>query len=240
MAGLARPTVVPKGFLELCCDAESTFGRLCEERGRPCLRVTETVGLHTSRGLGRALGFLAEHPASDVWAATPCTPWTSWCHLNAAKLGEKFRSRLAYRRRASLRLVNAAAKCMATAQASGGHCHFEWPRYASGWKRRPVQRMLKQLGMETADFDGCAFGVSASPTVLALKPWRVATTHPGLAAALRRFRCPGDHEHGTLSGAWAYHSGFCPESLCNLVLDELDSRAPPLCRPRRHGLRTYS
>ena len=100
--------------------------------------------------------------------------------------------------------------------------------------------MLKILDMVLADFDGCTFGVMASPSQLALKPWTVATTHLDLAAALRRHRCTGDHEHGSLSGAWAFCSGFYPEALCRLVLDELDTRSLPACRPLRHGLRVYT
>ncbi len=190
---MSRSTVGPYPFLELCCDETSTFGRLCEERGRPCLRVTEAVGFHRPQGVEQALAFLDEHRGADVWAALPCTPWTSWSHLNEAKLGPKFKARLAYGQRVSLRMVRSATECM-RARSTGGHGHFEWPWRARGWKRRPVQHMLKVLGMVSAHFDGCTFGVLASPSQLALKPWTVATTHLGLAAALRRHRCPGDHE----------------------------------------------
>ena len=119
---MSRSTVGPYPFLELCCDETSTFGRLCEERGRPCLRVTEAVGFHRPRGVERALAFLDEHPGADVWTALPCTPWTSWTHLNEAKLGDKFKAKLAYRRRVSLQMVRprpSACSALAPPEAMG-------------------------------------------------------------------------------------------------------------------------
>ena len=239
--GAPRTTAGPWPFLEACCEEDSAFGRLCEERGRPCLRITKEVGSHRAAGVQAALNFLDDNPGADVWAALPCTPWMSWSHVNDARLGPKFRAHLAWRQRQSLRMVKSATLCIQAARSTGGHGHFEWPRRARGWKRRAVLRMLSLLGMQLAFFDGCSFGVRASASLLARKPWTAATTHPGLAAVLRRYQCTGDHLHGALSGAWATRSGRYPDALCNVALDALDVRPmQPRARPRRHGLRAYS
>ena len=140
-------------------------------------------------------------------------------------------------------MVKSATSCMVKARSTDGHGHFEWPRKARGWKRRPVVQMLTTLGMTLAHFDGCSFGVRASASVLARTPWTVATTHLRLAATLRQYICLGDHPHGVLSGSWATRSGFYPDSLCTLELDTLDVSdldTPPPVRPVRHGLRVHT
>ena len=176
----------PRAFLELCCAADSSFGRLAMERGRPVHRVTRDF--HTAKGLRDALAFIESHEDVDIWAALPCTPWTSWQHLNAHRHGTAFRRRLGYQRRRSLKMVSRTTTCMAAACAKNGTGSFEWPRWATGWRREQVNAMIADLGMVLVDFDGCAFGVMSSATTLALKPWRVATTHRGLGDALRIHR----------------------------------------------------
>ena len=88
--------------------------------------------------------------------------------------------------------------------------------------------MIRRLGLDLADFDGCRFGVEAKPGILALKPWTVATSRPALAARLRGFRCTRDHPRGQLSGKAATRSGHYTKALCNVVLEEiaLDSAKP--------------
>ena len=59
------------------------------------------------------------------------------------------------------------------------------------------------------------------PGLLALKPWRLGTTRPSVAVALREQRCRRDHPHGSLSGAWALRSGHYTVALCRFVLCSL-------------------
>ncbi len=109
--------------------------------------------------------------------------------------------------------------------------------------------MVASLKLLLADFDGCAVGVMSGPGLPALKPWRVATSRPRVAAALSTLRCPGDHEHGHLSGSWATKSGHYTPHFCQIVLEAVaedladsaglwpTSRVLHLTdpKPRRHG-----
>ena len=60
--------------------------------------------------------------------------------------------------------------------------------------------MLSRLKLLVADFDGCRFGVEARLGLLALKPWRLATSRPELASILRTYRRTKDHEHEQEAG----------------------------------------
>ena len=146
-------------------------------------------------------------------------------------------------------MVGRAELCFADALSAGGGAHFEWPRRCRGWQRRRVRAMVASLKLLLADFDGCAVGVMSGPGLPALKPWRVATSRPRVAAALSTLRCPGDHDHGHLSGAWATKSGHYTPHFCQIVLEAVaedladsaglwpTSRVLHLTdpKPRRHG-----
>ena len=227
-----------KSFLELCCDPDSGLCTAAAARGRCFLRVTKNDRFHTARGLAVALDFLAEHPDADTWTSLPCTAWCTWSFVNEARLGPRHVARLAWQRRQSMRMAKHAEFCLSKSIAGGGSGHFEWPRHCRGWQKKRITGMISRLQLLLADFDGCSFGVMASQSLLALKPWRVATSSRRLAVALRERRCSKDHPHGALSGKWATDSGHYPGELCDFVLDKLDAPAPP--RPVRHGLRVYS
>ncbi len=210
-----------RALVELCCASASTLSAEADARGLETLRITEQDRFDLPRGLNQARSFIRARRDVDAWASLPCTAWCTWQHVNEAKLGPAYSARLAWRRRQSLRMVRHAHLCLRDAIMSGGGGHFEWPRRARGWQRRPVQRMIADLKLLGADFEGCAFGVLASPGVLARKPWKVATSRASLASALAGYRCSGDHEHGVLSGAAATASGFYTQIFCRVVLDSL-------------------
>ncbi len=210
-----------RAILELCCDHDSGLGTAAPDFGFVSGRITVDERFDLPRGVTAAQRFVEAHPGLDVWASLVCTPWCSWNRINAARLGKAFRARLAYRRRRSLRMVHSTEAVMTSALRTGGRGHFEWPRGCDGWRSRAVCRMIQRLGMAFADFDGCCFEVLASPGVLALKPWRVASTSRALVTALSAQRCAGDHEHGQLSGAYALQSGHYTVSLCRFVLGVL-------------------
>ena len=37
----------------------------------------------------------------------------------------------------------------------GGTIVFEWPRTATGWNEKLIQRMIKEFSLRTVCFDGC-------------------------------------------------------------------------------------
>ena len=177
-----RRALACKALVELCCDADSNLSRLGSEQfGLETLRITEEVRFDSARGLKTALDFIGDRAQVDAWAALPCTAWCTWSYINEAKLGKAYVSRLAYRRRRSIHMVGHAEQCIAAAISGSGAGHFEWTRRARGWQRPRVQLLLSRQKMLLADFDGCSFGVQAAPGILALKPWRLATTRGAVA-----------------------------------------------------------
>mmetsp|Transcript_179202 Transcript_179202/g.568670 ORF Transcript_179202/g.568670 Transcript_179202/m.568670 type:complete len:1089 (-) Transcript_179202:910-4176(-) len=208
-------------LIELCCDSDSRLSALAPDHGIRSLRITREDRFDLPRGLQRVLALIASGDAADVWASLPCTVWSTWNYVNAAIHGPKFRARLAWRRRLSIRMVGHVEACFLAALARGGACHFEWPRHCSGWQRPRVRRLLRVVGLELAAFDGCQFGVMASPELLALKPWCVATSRPAVWQALQGRLCTRDHEHGRLRGQAAVHSGHYTDALCHCVLKAL-------------------
>ena len=141
-----------RALIEICCDADSTLGFGAEARGIMHKRITIHDRFDTPAGVAMAQAFIARQ-RTDVFVALPCTAWCSWNHLNAARHGEAFRARLAWRRRCSLRMAQSAEDCCASALAGGGGVFFEWPRYCAGWAQPQIRRMVRRLGLELADFD---------------------------------------------------------------------------------------
>ncbi len=211
-------------LVELCCDADSGLSGLASEYGVTSRRVTAKEDLGAAATVESVQSFLQAHRGADAWAALPCTPWSTWQYINAKRLGPAYCSRLAWRRRQSLKLVRNAGLCFEEARRSGGGCHFEWPRYCAGWRRKPVRDLVKRFGLTCAHFEGCAVGIEAAPGLLAKKPWTVATSRPRLAAELGRLRCSRDHAHGTLRGAAATLSGHYTAPLCRVALQALSER----------------
>ena len=198
-------------IVELCCEEDSELCRLADSTyGLKAMRITKAQRFHTDDGLHRAMTFVHENASAglavDAWASLPCTPWTTWTFLNESRLGPRYRSRLGYQRRLSIRMVGHAEKVLAAAASSAGAGHFEWPRHCRGWQRRRVRDMISRLSLVTADCDGCSFGVEVSPGVLALKKWRIVTARPATARSLAAQRCSGDHVHGILFGKAAFRN----------------------------------
>ncbi len=224
------------GFLELCCDYDSGLCNLAPEYDFSPQRVTQDERFDRPSGMHLASTFVASCVHCDVWGSLPCTPWCTWTFVNEKKLGPAYSARLGWRRRQSLKMVRSFEEVASDALARGGGAHFEWPAFCRGWQRKGMQRMLRRLGLVRVRFDGCSFGVMASATLLALKPWVVATSSSRLGAALSARRCSRLHDHGRLSGAMATRSGHYVEEMCRCVLRHL--RRPVLpWRPVRHGLR---
>ena len=154
-------------LIELCCSLTSELAALGQAHGMLVQRVAEAERFDLPRGLSLSLAFIGANPVADAWAALPCTAWCTWQFINAAKLGPAFVSRLAWRRRHSIRMVGHAEQCLERAIAGGGGGHFEWPRFCRGWQRPRVRRLVARLKLLVADFEGCAVGVEAAPGLLA-------------------------------------------------------------------------
>ena len=72
---------------------------------------------------------------------------------------------------------------------------FEWPKKCTYWKRRDIQNMLNELGLEPAHFDGCSFGLKSTnrgkERLFLKKPWTVYSNCPILNTMLSKRTCSG-------------------------------------------------
>ncbi len=114
-------------LIELCCSPDSLLSTVGEEHGMTTCRITEADRFDLPRGLAKARDFISCHPGADAWSALPCTAWCTWQYINTLKLGQAFASRLAWRRRQSIKMVGHAETCLLDAIRGGGGGHFEWP-----------------------------------------------------------------------------------------------------------------
>ena len=105
----------------------------------------------------------------------------------------------------------------------GGSVSSEWPRYCEGWKEEVVLDMMRDLGLEPIDVDGCAVGVRSKSGEPILKPWRIAVSSQHMKRALDGLRCQGGHEHVPCSGGETARSAYYPEKLCHAIHDGLDA-----------------
>jgi hypothetical protein len=135
--------------------------------GLKAMRITTAQRFHTEDGLHRAMTFVRENAAAglavDAWASLLCTPWTTWTYLNESRFGPRYRARLSYQRRLSIRMVGHAERVLAAAASSAGAGHFGLARHCRGWQRRRVRDMIARLSLVSAGCDGCSFGVEVSP-----------------------------------------------------------------------------
>ena len=108
----------------------------------------------------------------------------------------------------------------------GGDVAKEWPRWCQGWKEcEELDQFVEQYQLYTADFDGCCVGVKDHKDQPILKPWRVITSHKGLAESLTQLRCKDIHgnklheSHAPCAGGNTKKTGFYTESLAKTVLN---------------------
>ena len=85
--------------------------------------------------------------------------------------------------------------------ALGGYVAIEWPRYCSYWGLLRVLRLIRDLGLVEACFDGCRFGLKDSKGTPLKKPWKVMTNCPSLAESLAGKLCKRDHVHSKCAGS---------------------------------------
>ena len=109
-AGLAA--LVPcRSLVELCCDSDSVLGERAAAFGIESSRITVVDRFDLPRGVAKAQSLLAENGGSDACSALPCTAWCTWQYVNERKLGKAFCSRLAWRRRQSIKMIGGVDEC---------------------------------------------------------------------------------------------------------------------------------
>jgi len=143
--------------------------------------------------------------------------------LNVQQYGKAFVDRLQRERQGSQHMMRLFLstyrqwKRESPTKVSGA---FEWPQNNFGWdsdRNSDITGLLKTLPYN-ALFDGCAFGLKYKGSYLK-KPWRIATDHVRLAAALDGQLCRGGHSHAKTIGKAAKASEAYPPRLARCIAD---------------------
>ena len=190
---------VDRQIVEFCCGNNSILGTPSKQsRGCGSIRITQQIDARSAEGIQMALKAV-ETPNTLLWAAMPCTGGSTWQRLNIKRRG------VAKKIRAHIRLFNQlfiVFKRVAThALKHNNHVAIEWPRHCSYWKLKKVYKLFKDLGLETALFDGCALGIISRVDGRPIrKPWRVDSSCTELVTTLNKHRCPGHREHAPCQG----------------------------------------
>ena len=138
--------------------------------------------------------------------AVPCTPWSSWQHINLAK-HESLRARIDSDRCDSVKLVRGFVRLALLVASCGGLFSFEWPKGATGWVDHRVVRLLGLLKTYKAEVHGCAVYMRGKGGGLMFKPWRIECSTKVQAQFLDTFRCTCKAKHVPCEGGFTKSSG---------------------------------
>ena len=148
-----------------------------------------------------------------IWIALPCSPWSSWQHINLTVMSAEAKQQLTAQRQKSEHMVSLLLQVLDSLPREYVSAAFEWPRGAQPWSKpfAAFTALQKRLPI-VLDFDGCRYGWRMC------KPWRVITDLPALSAVLdRRCRDGQQHVHEECRGAVAEESGHYTPELAQAV-----------------------
>ncbi len=158
-----------------------------------------------------------------VWASLPCTPWTTWAHVNQW-LSPATAHAISAAQDASKRMI---ALLLSFLRRTRVGMVYEWPRHAIGWSCKEVQQLRCLLKFWFV-FDGCSYGICNRDGVLIKKPWATATNLAPFSAI--RAMCTKDHLHAQCRGQTAKDSGLYSASFARKVAQILCARCVPIQR----------
>ena len=175
----------------------------------------------------------------------PCTAFSSWQHLNAARLS--WTAQEIRRRRAEGELLVRFCCELYKLQADAG-CYYlhEHPANATSWQLEEVRAILQLDGTRQVVCDQCQYGQETGDGHPVKKPTRWLTNSPEIAKTLgdrcmgAAGRCtrPGGGDHVAASGKVAREAAVYPFRLCRAILRGCVSqlRADKRLQSDQHGI----
>ena len=94
---------------------------------------------------------------------------------------------------------------------------FEWPTNNKLWREAAVQDMMKELGLQKVNFNGCRFGLEARKGKAICKPWTFATNIQCVVEIFGTYRCERDHEHAVCTGEELKRTESYTPEMCDLL-----------------------
>ena len=213
-------------MLEWCCNPGSRITRCCRRRprtkalrlGQHNIDLDDAVQVAKLRQMG--LQYLQSQGALRVFVSLPCKSWCQIQSLNVQVHGKAFNDKLQRERQVSqhmIRLFLRTYRLWKRESPAKVYGAFEWPRNC-GWNsnHNPAITSLLKVLPQSAFFHGCAFGLKYKGKYLK-KPWRIATDHGKLAAALDGRSCSRGHSHTQTIGKAAKVSESYPLLLAQCI-----------------------
>ena len=200
------------------------MGQVGDELGINIIRLHQgLMDLNEPGSIAQTIAFVKLHPGISLWGSLPCTVWSAWQFMSVKRHGDPYLAKLVERRAQSLALLANFITVAREVRKRGGHVSFELPRYATGWLRSEVIKMISEFNMFEATFDGCRFGLTDKKGNPIKKPWRVVTTCQTLASELNQHKCsnPSGFKHSLAEGSKAAQTAFYPAAMCQTILNTL-------------------
>ena len=137
---------------------------------------------------------LDEARPKALTASPPCTYWGGWDHLNMCYRTPAERARLI---RTARKQVKFCVEQIHKQLHRGGDFLLEHPLGSSIWKDPAVKELKRKYGLHKVDL--CAFGLRSPKSGKHMrKSTGIICSKPEFVEQVRK--CPGDHEHETVSG----------------------------------------
>ena len=105
--GNSSPEARKIDTFEAFCADDSSIGKIAPRFGVNVSRLTlETCNLGTKSGTKLALAQIRANAGASMHSSLPCTPWSTWNHMNSHKYGKAFTDKLESKRAQSLIMLN--------------------------------------------------------------------------------------------------------------------------------------
>ena len=219
---------------EFCCSKNSSLGEVNMDRGINHFRLSiDQTDMSNDVEVDCLINVMHQFKGADLYGSIPCGPWSSWQRLNCQQYGKRFQQKLKKDRKKSLKILRNYIRCAEVIMQNGGHCAFEWPKSAEGWKIPELLQFVKRNRLFVSEPQGCAFGMCDKNNVPHLKTWRIVTSCWKLAKNLDAHKCKHEKgfKHAPLEGSATPKSAFYPMPMARCIsysLYEADIPAMPV------------
>ena len=193
----------------------------------------------------KARALLLKEKLSVLIGSPPCTAFSSWQHLIAARLGWTARDIRKRRAEEEVHVRFCCELCRLQAQA-GRFYLYERPANAVSLQLEDVQALLRAEGARQVVSDQCQYGQETGDGQPVKKPTRWLSNSPEIAKMLEK-RCrgnagectrPGGGSHVVASGQVARKAAVYQFKLCRAILRGCvrQLRADGCLQPGQHGV----
>jgi hypothetical protein len=156
----------------------------------------------------------------------PCTCWSSWGRVNAAK-SPNYRMERDHQQAESRMMLRHVMTILTKFQGERFGASFEWLASCDGFNESlcPEIKKLKQLLPYATVVDGFAYGMKSPSGVPMKKPWHILSNCPGMLKNLNE-RCPRHVAHDRIQQNLTKTTERYPAQFVKSLIARLLTRPP--------------